>query len=444
VLKANTINTKDQIKKARKTISYFLLVLFVASCGSTNLPQSPYAKITTTPQSITSQENALSLSNKDLEKGPIKVAILLPLSGTSANTGRAVLDAATLAIFQAYDPRIQLLPFDTLGNADGARRATREAIAADVSVILGPLFSDASFEASALARAANIPMVSFSNNKEIAGDGVYLLSFMPDEEVKQIISYASSQGYKRFAALIPEGKYGEIVLTSLSQAVAKWGGEITALEVYSPSANGVFQPVRRLANYGERRRAYVNETRFLESLGGGMADDILKDMGHLETIGEVPFDAVLVPEGGELLRNLVPLLPFFEVDPAKIKFLGTGLWDDRSLIHEPPLKGAWYASSVPEKTEVFYEGFKKVFNYQPPRIATLGFDAMSLIATLSRNEIISKRFSPDAFLNPNGFNGVDGLFRFSNQGLSERKLAIVEIQPSGFRTIQQSPESFEN
>ncbi|MCK5041796.1 MAG: penicillin-binding protein activator [Sphingomonadales bacterium] len=434
----------SQIKRAYRAACYGMAVLFIASCGPTSTPQSPYGRYITAPQNLASQGEAANLSARDMANGPIKVALLLPLSGTSANTGKALLDAATLALFQAYDPRIQLLPFDTLGSVDGAKRAASDAIAANVSVILGPLFSNASLEVSTLARDANIPMVSFSNNKEIAGDGVYLLSFMPDEEVNQIISYASAQGYTRFAALIPEGAYGEIVLNSLSQAVAKGGGEITALEVYSPSAEGVFQPVRRLANYAERRQAYVSEKRFLENLGGGMADDILESMEHLETIGEVPFDAVLVPEGGELLRNLVPLLPFFEVDPAKIKFLGTGLWDDRSLIHEPPLKGGWYASSVPENTDVFYKNFKDIFHYTPPRIATLGYDAMSLITMLSRNEIARHRFSTTAFLSPNGFVGVDGMFRFSDHGVSERKLAIVEIQPNGFRTIQPVPDSFEN
>ena len=39
---------------------------------------------------------------------------------------------------------------------------------------------------------------------------------------------------------------------------------------------------------------------------------------------------------------------------------------------------------------------------------------------------------------------IYGMFRFSDHGVSERKLAIVEIQPNGFRTIQPVPDSFEN
>ena len=431
-------------RSTTKTLVLGVGLLAVASCGPEPISDISYSNSANRMDSRNYNKPSAALNNSQLNEGPIKIALLLPLSGNSSGTGKALLDAASLALFEAYDPRIQLMPLDTLGSVEGAKRATLDAISAEVDVILGPLFSDASFEAAKLARGAKIPMISFSNNKNIAGNGVYVLSFMPDQEVNQIVRYANEQGLKRFAALIPEGAYGEIILNSLSQAVAQWGGEITALELYSANAEEVTQPVRRLANYEVRRRAYVREERFLENLGGGMAEDVLKDMENLETIGEVSFDAVLIPEGGELLRTLAPLLPFFEVDPAKVKFLGTGLWDDRSLVHEPPLKGGWYASSSPEATDAFYTQFNAVFHYQPSRIATLAYDAMSLITVLARKEISAQRFSEETFLNPNGFTGVDGLFRFSNRGVSERKLAVVEIQPSGFRTIKDVPNSFEN
>jgi ABC-type branched-subunit amino acid transport system substrate-binding protein len=384
------------------------------------------------------------LSASEFAEGPVKIAVLLPLSGASSATGKALLDAASLALFDAYDPRLQLLPFDTLGTPDGAARAATDAADAGVQVMLGPLFSDSIRRAGPIARQNHIPMVAFSNNRDVAGEGVYLLSFMPDQEVAQVIGYAVAEGYTRFAALIPEGPYGEMVLESLSRAIADEGGSLTALEIYPPVADGVFDPVRRLANYDVRRRAYLNERRALEALGGDMADDLLEQMENLETLGEPPFDAVLVPEGGELLRSLVPLLPFFEVDPAKIRFLGTGLWDDRSLMREPPLKGGWYASASPEQTDPFFARFEALYGYRPPRIVSLSYDAVSLVSHMARFEIRSERFSRRAFLDPNGYNGIDGIFRFTADGVSERALSIVEIRPQGFVTIAEGRHSFEH
>lgn len=374
----------------------------------------------------------------------IQVAILLPLSGPSREAGAALLDAAGLALFQAYDPRISLVPYDTLGTPEGAALAARRALNDGADIFLGPLFAASIESIRPIAGAEDITVIGFSNDRSVAGDNVYLLSFMPGDEVRRVIRHAAAEGYERFAALIPDSDYGNRVLRAFSDEVRHTGGSIAALEVYPRDPEEVFLPVRRLADYDTRRRAFLREEAFLRGLDDDLAEELLERLENLETLGEPPFDAVLVPEGGQLLRSLVPLLPFFEVDPSKIRFLGTGLWDDRSLIHEPPLKGGWYASAPSESADEFLAGFEDLFGYAPPRIATLAYDAMSLVAHLARNEIRAERFGVRALEDPNGFTGIDGPFRFLASGLAERRLAIIEIQPNGFRTISPAPESFQS
>lgn len=374
---------------------------------------------------------------------PVRIAIALPLSGPSAAAGQALFDAASLALFEAYDPRLSLNPYDTLGTPEGAERAVRLALSDGADIILGPLFADSIRRAGPAARQAGVPLIGFSNNRSIAGDGVYLLSFMPDQEVRRVTRYAVAQGYRKFAALIPDTPYGQMILRSLSDTLNEGDASIVALEIYTRDSQEVFGPVRRLANYDTRRSAYLAEEAFLKSLDDDLADEILKSIKNLETLGEVKFDAVLVPEGGQLLRSLAPLLPFFEVDPAKIRFLGTGLWDDRSLVREPPLQGGWYAGVPVETSDAFALRYRTLFGSEPPRIASLGYDAMSLVATLARNEIRAERFSPAAIEDANGFVGVDGAFRFLSSGISERNLAIIEISRLGFKTLSPAPASFQ-
>ena len=374
---------------------------------------------------------------------PVNIAIALPLSGPSAAAGQALLDAASLALFEAYDPRISLNPYDTLGTPEGAERAVQLALSDGAEVILGPLFAESIRRAAPLAREAGVLLIGFSNNRAVAGDGVYLASFMPDEEVRRVVRYATSQGHRKFAALIPDTAYGQMILESLSDTLSESDASIVALEIYARDSQEVFAPVRRLANYDTRRRAYLAEEAFLKALDDDLADEILKSIENLETLGEVTFDAVLVPEGGQLLRSLAPLLPFFEVDPANVRFLGTGLWDDRSLIHEPPLQGGWYAGVPVEASDAFALRYKTLFGAEPPRIASLGYDAMSLVAILARNEIRNERFTAAAIEDPNGFTGVDGSFRFLGNGTTERNLAVIEINKTGFVTLSPAPESFE-
>ncbi len=373
----------------------------------------------------------------------IRIALLLPLSGPGADAGKAFLDAASVGLFESLDPRLQLFPLDTEGTPEGARNAAEEAVRVEADIVLGPLFSSSIDAVRPVLSRAGIKAIGFSNNPDVAGNGIYLLSFLPEQETERVVTYAARHGHKAFAALIPDTPYGQAVLEGFSTGVNKTGREIAGIEVYARNTQTVFEPVKRLANYDERHKAYLEEERFLKRLEpDDLANEILDDMETFETIGEVPFDAVLVPEGGQFLRSMIPLLPFYEVDPEKVKFLGTGLWHDPTLVGEPSLKGAWFAGADPKSVEGFMKRFQGFFGYRPSRIATLAYDAVGLVASLARIEVPRKRFADETIEDANGFSGVDGIFRFTRDGVTQRGFAVLEITEDGFKVIDPAPESF--
>jgi hypothetical protein len=81
------------------------------------------------------------------------------------------------------------------------------------------------------------------------------------------------------------------------------------------------------------------------------------------------------------------------------------------------------------------------FNANPPRIATLGYDAISLVALLARGRPYT-RFTDAALTDPNGFSGVDGIFRFRDDGSADRGLAILQVTPNGFTIVDPAPRTF--
>ena len=83
-------------------------------------------------------------------EGPVRVALLLPLSGTEQSLGQALLDAALIALFEIGDTRLTLLPRDTQGTPEGARAAATAVLREGVQLMLGPVFS-----ASVAARRRN-------------------------------------------------------------------------------------------------------------------------------------------------------------------------------------------------------------------------------------------------------------------------------------------------
>ena len=376
---------------------------------------------------------------------PIRIALLLPLSAPSPQVrtlAQAMLNAAEMALFGQNNKALLLIPKDTLGSAEGAARAARLAIDQGAEIILGPLFAPSVKATAALARAQGIPVIAFSTDRTVAGQGVYLLSFQPESEVDAITSFAVKRGLVRFAALIPYGAYGNRVNEAFDAAVQKYGGTLVQKEYYAREASAMFEPVKRLAQYAQRKSSIELEKQKLRKLDDDASRAALKRLNESDVWGDVGFEAVLLPEEGNLLRSLAPLLPYYDVDPRYVKFLGTGLWDNPEIAREPSLLGGWFAAPAPQTRQNFVTNYQEAYGKEPPRIAGLAYDAVMLAASLA-DGAPGKRFSAAAILDPNGYFGVDGLFRFLPDGRTQRGLSIIEITKKGFKVIEPAPSSFD-
>jgi ABC-type branched-subunit amino acid transport system substrate-binding protein len=369
--------------------------------------------------------------------------LLLPLSGANAAIGRELLDAAQLALFDLADDRLTLMPRDTQGTPAGAATAAEAVLAEGAELIVGPLFSSESAAVAPIAQGRGVNVISFSNDRSVAGNGVFILGFTPEQEIEQVIGFARSRGYARFAALTPESPYGNAVLQALRRTLAKVGGEAAKIESYPTDVADLAPIVRRFAEADRRKAALAEQKRQLSEKDDEISRQALKRLEGIEAFGDVGFDALLLPEGGARLKALAPLLALYDVDPAKVRFLGSGLWDEPGLGREPNLVGGWLAATPQANSGAFRVRFQKAFGRTPPRIASLGYDAAALAAVLSQAPQ-GTPFTREAIANPNGFAGYDGIFRFGPDGVAERGLAILEVAPREFKVVRPAPESFEN
>jgi len=372
----------------------------------------------------------------------VPVAILLPLSGPSAALGRAMLDAAQLSMFEIANKAFVLMPFDTGGTPDGARRAAAAALKARAQLILGPLHATSVRAAAPLARVANVPVVAFSNSREVAGDGVYILGFVPRQQVKAVIGYAVSVGLSRFAVLAPYDDYGTSVMEAARGMIEAGGGVLVRARYYDPAVKDLSETVKDFANYAARRGELVAQRRALEEKGDEVSRRALRRLALLETIGDAPFDAVLLPESGERLRTLSSLLSYFDIDRPTVRLLGLRSWDlIANLGSEPALIGAWYAGSPAAERERFAARFKQAFGRPPPRLATLAYDGAALAAILGQG-VDGPDYSPGALTASGGFLGVDGIFRLRADGIAERAFAIHEVTRDGTIARRAAPQNF--
>lgn len=339
------------------------------------------------------------------------VALLLPLSGSNANLGRALLDAASLATFDISAESFVLLPRDTAGTPDGAAQAARSAIAAGAKLIIGPLFATEVPAVAAVARPAGVNVVTFSNDRTVGGPGVFVLGVSPQGQIERVVGFAASRGLHSFAALIPNNSFGSVVEQAFRSGVTTTGGQVATVDHYDPGTDTT-PAVRRLAAAAAR---------------GG-------DAGP-------GFDALLLPDFGDRLLSIGPLLPYYDIDPAQVKFLGSALWEDPRVTRESSLLGSWFAAPPPAARTDFVKRYNDVYGRAPPRLATVAYDATALAAVLARGAA-GPDFSAEAISNPNGYAGTDGIFRFRPDGTAERGLAVLEVQRQGFRVISPAPEDF--
>ncbi len=378
------------------------------------------------------------------EREPVRIALLLPLGAQQSSVraaANALFNAAQMALFEFGNPNVLLIPKDTRGTATGAAGAAREAVQEGAELILGPLFSGSTAAVRSIAAARNIPVIAFSTDTQVAGNGVYLLSFLPDQEVERVVDYATLQGLNSFAGMVPQNEYGRRMAAAFTRAVSTRAGSLHGIETYPPRAEEMFDPARRLALFDQRKRALKAEKARLKEAGDPASLAALKRLDGFDTFGGVPYQAVFVPVGGTELRSVAPLLPYFDVDPRKVRFLGTGQWDDASIGREPSLVGGWYAAPPREAHDAFQRRYARTFGGQPPRIASLGYDATSLASALSARPP-GQRFGDEVLQTADGFAGVDGIFRFLPNGRNERGLAVLEVRRNGAVVIDPAPTSF--
>ena len=364
-----------------------------------------------------------------------RVGLLLPLSGRYAQEGETLLHAAQLALFDTADEHFLLLPRDTGGTASGAERAALALLEEGVDLILGPLFAEGVNAVASHARAHGITVVAFSTDRTAAREGVYLLGHTPRTQIRRVFAHAAANGHRRIALLAPETRYGATVADEAWTAAALNGLSLEKVRNYTADASDAADVVRNLADYDRRAQALKDERRTLARQGDAAARRRLKRLETLDTLGELPFDALLLADGGARLRQVAPLLPYYDIDPAKVRVLGTGLWEDGATLGEPALAGGWFAGPDPAARRTFETRYQRVFGMPPGAIATLAYDATALAAALAR---AGASFNAQAVGNRGGFLGADGLFRFDDEGIAERGLAVFEVR-SGGKTSVVSP-----
>jgi ABC-type branched-subunit amino acid transport system substrate-binding protein len=330
-----------------------------------------------------------------------RIAVLVPLSGANAGVGQSVANAANLALLDSGGERIRITVYDTAKT--GAAAAANEAIGQGNGLILGPLLAEDVRAVAPVARRAGVPVIAFSNDVSVAGDGVYLMGFTPRESIARVVDYARSKGVQRFAALTPNGVYGRRAGQAMVDIVGHSGGRLVGMQSFDRDASGIRAAVTRLGAQGG-------------------------------------YDAILVADAGRIAALAAPAIR--GTSPARI--LGTELWATESeLGRTPALRGAWYAAASETMFNQLRARYRARYGSGPYRLASLGYDAVLLAVRIARDWRVGRPFPERALRDPGGFAGVDGAFRFDSGGIAEHSLEVREVTATGSTLLSPAARGFD-
>ena len=337
------------------------------------------------------------------EDGRNRVALLVPMSGNNAGVGRSIANAANMAILDTGGEEVRITTYDTAA-AGGAVAAANEALADGNRLFLGPLLSENVRAVAPMARSAGVPIVSFSNDMTVAGEGIYVMGFTPTQAIERVTAYAASNGASRFAALVPEGVYGQRASASFAQSVQRNGGTLVAVHSYDRSSRSLQRAVTQLNGDGE-------------------------------------FDALLIADSGATARQAVQYLHALGTEDVQI--MGTELWNNQpGLTGYPELRGALFASVSDRMFGTLSQRYQARFNSNPYRLSSLGYDAALLVIRIGEQWDPGEPFPQPALADADGFSGVDGAFRFLASGVAQRALEVQRIDSTGFTVVSPAPSSF--
>ncbi|WP_298466430.1 penicillin-binding protein activator [uncultured Erythrobacter sp.] len=330
-----------------------------------------------------------------------RVALLVPMSGNTGAVGQSLANATTMALIDTNASNLRITTYDT---SQGAAAAARRAVADGNRLILGPLLAGNVPAVQAAARPAGIPAIAFSNDTTVASADVFVMGHIPEQSINRSVRYARQQGASNFAALLPEGDYGQRSYTALTSSIRQHGGTLAAFERYARGNTSIVGAAQRLRTRGG-------------------------------------YDTVLIADGARLAVQAAGELK----KSGDTRVLGTELWSGESaLTRSNAINGALFSAVSDSRYRRFSDSYEARFGGKPYRIATLGYDSVLLTLRVARDWRIGNRFPKNQLYDSGGFLGVDGPFRFGRNGVVERALEVREVRGNQVIAVDAAPTSFGN
>ena len=293
--------------------------------------------------------------------GPIKLGMVVPLSGSSAPTGAYMRNGAQMAVDEinkaggVLGRQLSLQVEDEACDAQQGVASANKLVSSGVVVSVGGYCSGATLPQLPIFAKANVPMIiPAANSQDLVKQGlknVFLINGTGKQQSSAALKFMKKQGYKTVALVDDNTSYSKDITTETAAQIKADGALKVVLKTSVNAGESDYSSVVR--DILGAKPDLVYWTGYYQE--GGLIINQLKNAGFTGKI--------MVADGS--------------VDPSLAKIAGTSAEGVFATMTQTPdtIKGAanWIAA------------YKKQFNSDPGPYSTQSYDAVRLAAEAIKN-----------------------------------------------------------
>ena len=250
-------------------------------------------------------------------------------------------------------------------------------------IFVGPLTSDDTENINKYC-SYGVLFFSFASKRQLGADCIYLINFFAEDDLITLFNHFDSSA--RVALLYPENDYGYYINKIIDEIAVNSNAILVNKSSYNEDLSDAREAIKELGQYELRRQELERQKKILLQSNSEFSKKALKKIEKFETIGTLDFTHVIIADYNIRLLEIAPLLPFYDIDPNKIQFVGTGVWDDEAFFDEPSLQRAIFPGVSREKRQNFEKEYINKYNSEPLRISTIMYDLVGLLTYVVNNQ----------------------------------------------------------
>jgi ABC-type branched-subunit amino acid transport system substrate-binding protein len=363
---------------------------------------------------------------------PLKIGVLLPLSGDGSQYGRSALQGIEIGLALVQERQPTLLLSLVIRDSQGTSAVASEALTAladdpQVIGVIGPLFSQVATDLAPLADALHLPLLSpYASDSEFPGLSPYTFrNSLTDVMQGRFLATYAVQGLhlQRFAILYPDEPYGISLKDTFIQQVARLQGEVVATVAYPPDTTDFSRLLRSLNGVADQPRRD----------GRAGAPPGNQEQTAVMASPPLPYEAIFLPGYYDKVGVIASALAAHNT--TSVQLIGTDGWNAPELIElgKDAVEGAIFADgffvgSPAPLVQEFVERFRTRYNRAPDLLAAQAYDAFMMLVEVCKAGARTRLQLRDGLLQVQDFPGVSGTTSMLPDGDADKILYLLTVQ----------------